>query len=43
MKSERLWWLNQAEYVKRCGDKGSIQNSAGDIEKQPCETHDGEG
>jgi hypothetical protein len=30
MKSKRLWWLNQAECVKRYGDKGSIQNSAGE-------------
>jgi hypothetical protein len=27
MKSKRLWWLNQAECVKGCGDKGSVQNS----------------
>jgi len=30
MKSKRLWWLDEAECVKGCGVKGSIQNSAGE-------------
>jgi hypothetical protein len=43
MKSKQLWWLNQAECVKGCGDKGSIQNSSGETLKNKNVTHAGEG